>query len=60
MGKEDVKRAYDAAPFATVIASHLESVNHAALTRAELNAFVAKHNLADRVLVPADGEAYSF
>lgn len=60
MGKEDVKRAHDAAPFATVIASHLEAVNHAVLTRAELNAFVAEHDLADRVLVPADGEAYSF
>jgi hypothetical protein len=60
MGKEDVKRVHDAAPFATVIASHLESVNHAVLTRAELNAFVTEHDLGDRVLVPADGETYSF
>jgi hypothetical protein len=42
-----------------LVASHMEAVNHAALTRAELRAFVKEHRMADRVLIPADGETLS-
>ena len=40
MNAGDVKSVYDAAPQAMLVASHMEAVNHAALTRAELRAFV--------------------
>jgi hypothetical protein len=61
MGKEDVERAYRFAPQATVIASHLEAVNHGMLTRKELRAFIAEKGLdPERVRVPEDGERYHF
>ena len=45
-----------AAPQAVVIASHMEAVNHAMTTRAELRSYLAEHGLTARVMVPADGE----
>lgn len=60
MGKEDVYEAYKAAPLATIIASHMEAVNHATLTRNDLRAFLLDQRMNSRVLVPNDGESYSF
>lgn len=60
MGKQDLFEVCAAAPRATIIASHMEAVNHATLTRAELRAFVAEKGLRDRVRIPADGESYDF
>jgi len=61
MGKEDLHRAYQAAPKATVIGTHMESVNHATQSREELRGYIAEKGLDPRrVLVPADGQAYSF
>ncbi|MCZ0927214.1 MBL fold metallo-hydrolase [Halomonas janggokensis] len=58
MNTEDVKRVYDASPQATLIASHMETVNHCVLTRAELKAFSEKHGMTDRLVIPADNESY--
>jgi L-ascorbate metabolism protein UlaG (beta-lactamase superfamily) len=60
MGKDDVYEVCKAAPAATVIASHMEAVNHAMLSRAELRAFVDEKGLGKQVRIPADGEAYTF
>ena len=60
MGKEDVYEVYKTAPSATIIASHMEAVNHATLSRKELRAFIVDHQMNSRVLVPEDGESYSF
>jgi L-ascorbate metabolism protein UlaG (beta-lactamase superfamily) len=60
MGKQDLFEVCAAAPRATVIASHMEAVNHATLTRAELRAFIVEKELSDRVRIPADGEGYDF
>jgi len=60
MGKEDVYEAYKAAPLATIIASHMGAVNHASLSREDLRAFIVDHRMNSRVLVPEDGESYSF
>ncbi|SFM44631.1 MBL fold metallo-hydrolase [Nitrosomonas communis] len=60
MGKQDVYEVYNAAPNATIIASHMESVNHATLSRKELREFLSEKGMTQRVLVPEDGEAYSF
>lgn len=60
MGKQDVYEVYQAAPDATIIASHMESVNHATLSRKELREFLSEKGMMKRVLVPEDGESYTF
>lgn len=60
MGKQDVYDVYKAAPSATIIASHMEAVNHATLSRKDLRAFLLEKGMASRVLVPEDGELYNF
>ncbi len=60
MGKNDVRDVYHAAPAATIIASHMEAVNHATLSRKDLRAFLQEQGMTSRVLVPEDGESYSF
>lgn len=59
MGKEDVLAVYQAAPGATLIASHMEAVNHALLSRSELHDFLRQHGMQDSVLIPEDGETIS-
>lgn len=56
MNKDHVEAVYQSAPQAMLIASHMEAVNHAALTRAELRAFLNQKGMTERVLVPEDGE----
>lgn len=60
MGKEDVLRTAQALPRATIVASHMEAVNHCLLSRAELREYVNAHGIADRVAIPADGESCHF
>lgn len=60
MGKEDVWRVSQAAPNAQIVATHLEAVNHAVLTRQELAAYCNEMNMTSRVSIPADGEVLSF
>ena len=61
MGKDDVARAYRFSPKASIVGVHMESVNHAMLTRKELRAFIAEQKLDERrVLVPNDGQSYRF
>ena len=56
MGKDDVKHAYQTASNAIIIATHMDAVNHAMLTRKKLREYIAKEGINDRVLVPNDGE----
>ncbi len=61
MGKEDLHRAYQLAPQAKVIGSHMEAVNHGMQSRKELRDYIAEKRMnQQRVLIPADGESYSF
>jgi len=60
MGKEDVLRAAKAKPDATIVATHMDAINHMAQTRVELREFVQKNGVADRVEVPEDGESMKF
>lgn len=60
MGKDDVLHAYQAMPKATVVATHMDAINHMTLTRKELRDFVKQHRIQDRVRVPADGEILKF
>jgi L-ascorbate metabolism protein UlaG (beta-lactamase superfamily) len=43
----------------TVVANHLEALNHCPITRANLRARLADAGLVERVLIPADGETLS-
>jgi L-ascorbate metabolism protein UlaG (beta-lactamase superfamily) len=60
MDEHDLVKVAQAAPQATVIASHLEAVNHCVLSRADLRGFLDAQGLRARVLVPEDGETCSF
>ena len=60
MGAEDVLNVCEAAPNATIIASHMDAVNHATVTRAELRDFLRKHGKDGHVLIPEDGECLEF
>ena len=57
MGTKDVLAVQRAAPKARLIASHMESVNHCVLSRAELRAFSEKEGFASSLLIPGDGES---
>lgn len=56
MGPTDVLAVHRAAPNATLIASHMEAVNHCILSRADLRAFSKRDGYDQRLLIPADGE----
>ncbi len=60
MGKDDVYEVCKAAPKAKIIASHMEAVNHWTLSRDELKKFIKDKGISSNVLVPDDGESYSF
>jgi hypothetical protein len=60
MDDADVESVCRAAPNATVIASHMDTVAHASLTRRTLKAALERRGIAKRVLVPYDGEVYMF
>jgi L-ascorbate metabolism protein UlaG (beta-lactamase superfamily) len=61
MGKDDLGRAYHAAPGATIIGIHMEAFNHMTHSRRDLHDYVAQNGMdAERVLVPQDGQEYRF
>ncbi|AGL02320.1 putative Zn-dependent hydrolase of beta-lactamase fold protein [Desulfoscipio gibsoniae DSM 7213] len=60
MNANDVYEVYKAAPQAKIIASHMEAVNHARVTRRALKQFVEEKGMSSNVLIPVDGEAYTF
>ncbi|WP_080848192.1 MBL fold metallo-hydrolase [Cytobacillus gottheilii] len=60
MGKDDVYEVCQAAPNAKVVAVHMEAVNHWGLSREDLKSFLNEKGLTENVLVPNDGDAYSF
>lgn len=60
MNAEDVLSVCRKAPDAVIIASHMEAVNHASVTRKQLKDYLAANNAENRVLIPADGEVLSF
>ncbi|MBB4826824.1 L-ascorbate metabolism protein UlaG (beta-lactamase superfamily) [Sporosarcina luteola] len=60
MGINDVYEVYKAAPDAKIIAVHMEAVNHWSLSREDLKSFIKDIGIATNVLVPNDGDSYSF
>ena len=55
MGLDDVLE-FASLSVGTVIANHLEAINHCPVTRAELASAAAAHGIAHRLLIPADGQ----
>ena len=55
MNLSDVEKVCQAAPHAIVMASHLDSVNHALLTRKDIKKFADRRGLS-MLRVPEDGE----
>ncbi|MEJ2532269.1 MAG: MBL fold metallo-hydrolase [Halioglobus sp.] len=60
MGKEDTLHAYKVTPGATIVAVHMDAINHCSLSRKELREYVEQKGIEDRVLIPADGEVLKF
>ena len=55
MGTHDLMEIHTFMPSATIICSHMEAVNHATLSRADLNIFIKENKMENYVLVPDDG-----
>ena len=60
MGKEDVLKVHQILPNAIIIIDHLEAINHCTLGRNELREFVVENNIADKVIIPEDGQLIEF
>lgn len=60
MGTDDVKTVHDAAPTAQIVASHMETVNHCVLSRADLQAFAEGNGMTDHLWIPADNDVLEF
>lgn len=60
MDDKDVAEVVKAMPKAKVIASHMDTVSHAMLTRETLKEKLTEAGIADKVLIPEDGETLLF
>jgi L-ascorbate metabolism protein UlaG (beta-lactamase superfamily) len=60
MPKEDVAEVCRHMPSATVIAVHMEAIDHCLLRRKELADFIEGEGLSEQVRIPADGEGMQF
>lgn len=60
MDDNDLAKVCAAAPDAVVIASHMDNVPHATLTRKTLAKKLEEKGIRDRVQIPEDGECYVF
>ena len=56
MNAGDVKKTCDCKPDSIVIASHMDAVSHAHLSRDQLKKELACTHYAEQVLIPVDGE----
>lgn len=59
MGLEDALAVHRAAPEATLVASHMEAINHCILSRATLRDFSVRQGFDKKLHIPADGETLS-
>jgi L-ascorbate metabolism protein UlaG (beta-lactamase superfamily) len=56
MDAADVLKVCTAAPTASIVAVHMEAINHCLLTRAALKQELARSGQRARAIIPADGE----
>ncbi|RRU14949.1 MBL fold metallo-hydrolase [Stenotrophomonas sp. 278] len=60
MGKEDTLRVHQLAPSATIVAVHMDAVNHMTVSRNDLQDYVIENGIEKNVLIPQDGEVINF
>ncbi len=60
MGKEDTLRVHQLAPNATIVAVHMDAVNHMTVSRNDLQDYVIENGIEKNVLIPQDGEVINF
>ena len=60
MDEEDVLKVCEVAPWTTVVASRMDTVNHGRVSRAYLRTFVDRLGIGKQVLIPKDGEWLTF
>ncbi|MDQ8185838.1 MBL fold metallo-hydrolase [Pelagicoccus sp. SDUM812002] len=60
MNKNDIQTVHKAAPRATLVASHMEAVNHCLLSRSELRDFADASGFGSQIKIPQDGESVHF
>ena len=60
MGAEGVLKVHETLPKAQLMATHMEAVNHASLTREDLKEFAVKHNFDKKLDIPKDGETLEY
>lgn len=60
MGARDTLRTLQALPETTVVASHMEAINHCLLTRQELREYTQQNGIEEKVLIPEDGDTLTF
>lgn len=60
MNASDVHEVHKAAPGAMLVGTHMEAVNHCALTRTGMHGYAEQNGFANRLLLPADGETVAF
>ena len=58
MDDNDLAKVCEAAPEAVIIASHMDTVPHATLTRKTLAEKMCERGLLNRIRIPEDGESY--
>ncbi len=56
MGKEDVAGIHRLLPDTTIIAIHMEALNHCTLSRRELRKFAEENGFSKKLIIPANGE----
>ncbi|KAG0010730.1 hypothetical protein BGZ81_002588 [Podila clonocystis] len=57
---DDTLHTHRAAPNATIIAMHMDAINHTVLTREDLREYVQQKNIQDLVLIPDYDESVKF
>ena len=60
MGKADVAHAAKVLNGATIIAVHMDAVNHTSVSRKDLREFVKKEGIESKITIPDDGEIIKF
>lgn len=58
MNEQDVVDLCEYAPSTSVIAVHMDAINHCLVTREKLEARLEEAGLSDRVILPLDGKQY--
>jgi L-ascorbate metabolism protein UlaG (beta-lactamase superfamily) len=58
MPPEDVIAVHDYAPDTQILTVHMESLNHCSIKRPDLKARLGEADIAELIMIPADGDAY--